>query len=107
MAQRKYPEFKVGKLKIGDELVSSKGLIRLKKIESKVMKGSVVYDPQLDGNHTYYADGFLVHNPCQGEYIFTFGVDAPGNYGDAPTIDNTGLVTKNGDDICVTNGRGF
>ena len=91
MAQKHNPELKVGQLKVGDDLETREGFIQLKKIQHKEFKGTVVYSPQLDGTHLYYADGFLVHNA---------------NVGSGPTINSSGVVTKAGDDICVTNGSG-
>ena len=92
-AQQKYFPIKVGKLQVNDELITLNGIIKLKKIDF-IIRDSVVYDPQLDGSHTYYADGFLVHN-----------VTALAN----PTITSAGVVAftnGKGDDICVTNGTG-
>ena len=94
-AQKKYSGLKVGKLKIGDDLITRDGVIQIKKIDYKIEK-DVVYDPHLDGSHVYYADGFLVHNP-------------PGRSSGA-AVGNNGVVSwglsPQGDDICVTNGTG-
>jgi hypothetical protein len=65
------PQLKIRKLKIGDVLITLHGSMRIEKITSKTAKDSVVYSLELDGNHEYYADGFLVHNlPIQ-----TIGTD--------------------------------
>jgi hypothetical protein len=61
-ALRENPQLKIRKLKIGDVLITLQGSMRIEKITSKTAKDSVVYSPELDGNHEYYADGFLVHN---------------------------------------------
>jgi len=63
-AHKDNPRLKIGKIKIGDELVTLNGTILLKKIDYKTFKQSVVYGPALDsdGSHDYYADGYLVHN---------------------------------------------
>ena len=61
-ALRENPQLKIRKLKIGDVLITLKGSMRIEKITSKIIKHSVVYSPELDGDHEYYADGFLVHN---------------------------------------------
>ena len=96
IAQEKYPEFKVGQLKVGDEFVTHSGFTCLKKIDYKIFKDVVVYEPQLDGSHVYYADGFLVHNrpPLNSALI----------------VSNTGVVSfpagQKGNNICVTNGTG-
>ena len=95
LAKKNHPELELGQLQVNDELVTFKGPVQLKKIESRVLKNLTVYNPQLDGNHTYYADGFLVHNaavPYSG-----------------PIVSDSGLVSfpsGKGDDLCVTNGTG-
>ncbi len=90
-AQKQHSGINVGLLQVGDGLVGRTGLIRLKKIAFKIFKDVVVYNPQLDGSHEYYADGFLVHNPPPVV---------------SPTVSAAGVVSKAGDDICVTNGTG-
>jgi hypothetical protein len=95
-SQQKYTSLKVGQLKVGHELVTFNGSLRLKKIEYKIIKNSVVYDLQLDGSHLFYSDGFLVHNVMpvySGPQISIGGVVSFGSVG-------------KGDDICVTNGSG-
>ncbi len=62
IARKENPKLKIGQLKIGDELVTLSGKVRINKIEFKTAKDSVVYNPKLDGGHDYYADSFLVHN---------------------------------------------
>lgn len=50
-------------LHIGDTLVTDKGLVKLTTIDSKnAAKTTQLYNFILDGDHTYYADGYLVHN---------------------------------------------
>jgi len=88
IAQQEHPEVKVGQLKIGDELVTHTGFVRLEKIRFKILRDAVVYNQQLNSSHDYYADGFLVHNRV------------------VPSIDDSGVVSISGDDICVTNGTG-
>ncbi len=61
LAQLEQSQIKIGQLNIGDEIVTQKGFVKLKKIKFKTIN-TVVYNPQLDGSHDYYADGFLVHN---------------------------------------------
>jgi hypothetical protein len=61
-ARQENPKLKIGQLKTGDVLVTYQGMLRIKEIKFKTVKGSVVYNPRLNGNHDYYADGFLVHN---------------------------------------------
>lgn len=53
----------VTELKIGDTLITEKGKVKLKSIDSKSEKSDTqLYNFKLDGDHTYYADGYLVHN---------------------------------------------
>jgi|GEM_PF-1503414 len=90
LAQEMHSGMKVEKLDVGSELVTRTGIVHIDKIDFKAFKDSVVYNPQLDGSHDYYADGFLVHN-------------AVGGLG----ISNAGVVSGiGGDDICRTNGSG-
>ena len=62
LAQHDNHQLKIGKLSLGDVLLTLKGSVQIKRIRSKTIRHSVVYNPELDGNHEYYADGFLVHN---------------------------------------------
>ncbi len=61
----------VNKLELGDVLVTEKGLVTVKSIESKDAPSTTkLYNFILDGDHTYYADGYLVHNKeiCNQQY---------------------------------------
>lgn len=50
-------------LKVGDTLVTDHGNVLLKTIDGKVEKDTTpLYNFFLTGDHTYYADGYLVHN---------------------------------------------
>ena len=50
-------------LKVGDILLTEDGLIIIESIGSKYIKKEMkVYNLMLEGDHTYYADGYLVHN---------------------------------------------
>jgi len=50
-------------LQVGDTLITENGKVVLKTIDSKNDKASTqLYNFKLDGDHTYYADGYLVHN---------------------------------------------
>lgn len=50
-------------LKIGDTLITDKGNVLLKTIDGKNAKDTTpLYNFFLTGDHTYYADGYLVHN---------------------------------------------
>lgn len=53
----------IGTLAVGDTLVTDRGLVELRLIESKIMPATTpLYNFKLTGDHTYYADGYLVHN---------------------------------------------
>jgi hypothetical protein len=50
-------------LRVGDTLITDKGNVLLKTISSKDGKDNTeLFNFILDGDHTYYADGYLVHN---------------------------------------------
>ena len=58
-------------LNVGDTLVTDKGNVLIKTINSKSASSDTnLYNFILDGDHTYYADGYLVHNKtaCGGGY---------------------------------------
>lgn len=56
----------VSKLAIGDRLLVSGGVEEVVSIEPRGgAAGQVLYNPMLDGDHTYFADGYLVHNKLQ------------------------------------------
>jgi hypothetical protein len=53
----------VTKLNEGDTLITENGLIKLNSIKSKRDGADTkLYNFILNGDHTYYADGYLVHN---------------------------------------------
>lgn len=57
----------VQKLTVGDALVTAKGEEVLKIInEHTALSNTPVYDLSLNGDHTYFANSFLVHNKCCG-----------------------------------------
>ena len=50
-------------LKVGDTLITENGKVLLRTIDSKEGKDNTeLFNFILDGDHTYYADGYLVHN---------------------------------------------
>ncbi len=64
----------VTELKIGDTLITDHGLEKIMTIDSKdEPKDTPLYNFKLDGDHTYYADGYLVHNKqeCNGNLSCT------------------------------------
>ena len=53
----------VSALKVGDTLITNNSLVKVKSINSQVEpKNTQLYNFFLNGDHTYYADGYLVHN---------------------------------------------
>jgi hypothetical protein len=57
------PEYKGTKLNEGDTLIKADRLFKLNELEShEADPETQLYNFKLDGNNTYYADGFLVHN---------------------------------------------
>lgn len=66
----------VTELKVGDTLITESGNVLLKTIDSKNDKvDTQLYNFNLDGDHTYYADGYLVHNKeaCGGGFMCSSG----------------------------------
>ena len=58
-------DLKVTKLHIGDTLIMKDGKTKvLKSFESKYTE-TTVYNFNIEGGHTYYADDYLVHNKDQ------------------------------------------
>jgi len=54
---------KTTKLQVGDELWLSNGKrLKITSIDAHDMGSQPVYNPGVDGDHTYYANGMLVHN---------------------------------------------
>lgn len=80
-------------LKVGDTLVTDHGNVKLLSIDGKVgKKDTGLYNFFLDGDHTYYADGYLVHNKaiCNN----TLGVYCnPNDHSTPACINGTGLRT--------------
>lgn len=60
------PNLKVTVLKVGDQLVTINGKIRIDRIRSRRIKITHVYNMTVDGTHDYYANGYLVHNKMFG-----------------------------------------
>jgi len=58
---------KTTKLQVGDELWLSDGKrLKITSIDAHDMGSQQVYSPVMDGDHTYYANGILVHNKNWG-----------------------------------------
>jgi hypothetical protein len=73
---------KVTELKVGDTLITDKGQVLLKSINSKEGKENTgLYNFILDGDHTYYADGYLVHNKSASRTPCSDSCTCVSNYG--------------------------
>ncbi len=55
-------ELNITELKVGDKLITQNGIVKIESINGKNAKEQKVYNLILDGDKTYYADEFLVHN---------------------------------------------
>ena len=57
---------KTTKLKVGDKLLLASGKsFKILSIDKEESGEHELYSPVMDGDHTYYADGYLVHNKTQ------------------------------------------
>jgi hypothetical protein len=55
----------VGKLDIGDSIITKSGEVKIERIHSASGDADqTLYDFILSGTHTYFADGYAVHNKC-------------------------------------------
>jgi hypothetical protein len=75
----------IGQLEIGDVLVTENGNVELKTLDFKSDRTDTqLYNFILDGDHTYYADGYLVHNKAACDLNNECGVGMiciPSGYG--------------------------
>jgi hypothetical protein len=62
-AKRENPELDINELVVGDVLITLEGqqLVETISVQTRPWT-SFVYNFVTDGDHTYYADGYLVHN---------------------------------------------
>lgn len=61
--RKEVPNIKVSKMKVGDILITEKGNIIVKElIPTSASSDTQLFNFELDGDHTYYADGYAVHN---------------------------------------------
>jgi hypothetical protein len=100
--------FNIGKLQEGDTLVGDDSNIVLSSIDSKhADKDTQLYNFILTGDHTYYADGYLVHNKndCEtdGSPSCTAGWTCTG-YASLSATQSYPAVTGGG--ICYKNSTG-
>jgi len=62
-AKRENPDLEITKLTIGDVLITLDGYMPIMSITEQInLMDKMVYNFETDGDNTYYADGFLVHN---------------------------------------------
>jgi hypothetical protein len=78
-----------GELKIGDKLVTEKGLIEIKEIKSKEMNDPKMplYNFNVSNDNSYMADGYVVHNKGGG------GGTGGGTYVCTASYDNNLITT--------------
>lgn len=63
LARKEHPGMEITELKVGDVLVDEKGNeVELKSLEPEDHGWNTVYNPSFNGDHTYYAHGYLMHN---------------------------------------------
>ena len=83
--QKEIPDLTVGLLEIGDTLITTSGTIVIQSIITKTaLPSTQLYNFELDGDHTYFANGFAVHNKYdvgQCPYVN----DGEGNYIPSPS----------------------
>lgn len=61
-------------LNVGDTLITDHGLVKLYSIDGKNEPNNTpLYNFKLNGDHTYYADGYLVHNKQSCDYTNSCG----------------------------------
>jgi hypothetical protein len=90
LTDEEHLNIEVSQLKVGDTLVTDHGLVKLRKVYGKSDRTDTqLYNFILDGDHTYYADGYLVHNKvgcsADGSGAPTYPQCPNGNY----CLDNT------------------
>jgi hypothetical protein len=60
---RELPGFKAGYLSVGDTLITATGTVKIISLEKRSSDPmQKLYNLILDGNNTYFANGYLVHN---------------------------------------------
>lgn len=63
LTKKESAKLEVGTLSVGDTLVTSNGNVFIESLTpTRGDPAQTLYNLLLDGDHTYYADGFLVHN---------------------------------------------
>lgn len=77
------------RLEVGDHVETESGSIRIEKIEREDADAEMqLYDLKLDGDHTYFANGYLAHNCLAGGLVRAenMGPDVDGYGGDDGTL---------------------
>lgn len=81
-SKKETPGLKVTKLAVGDTLITQDGTITIKSIETASDDpNTLTFNPMLDGDNTYYADNYLVHNKGRNEIcsaVCTRNAPSPG-----------------------------
>lgn len=77
--KQEIPNLIVTKLEIGDILITEIGSERIYQIDAKETN-QYVYNLALNNDHTYYADGYLVHNKYINWHTCTWNVSCGSNY---------------------------
>lgn len=63
LARKEHPGMEISELKVGDILIHADGNeVELKSFTPEDHGWLIVYNPSLDGDHTYYANDLLMHN---------------------------------------------
>lgn len=61
--KKEIPDLKVSKLTTGDVIITDQGKIFINSLSAVPSASStLLYNFELDGDHTYFANGFAVHN---------------------------------------------
>lgn len=79
LTKNEIPGLTVTRLEIGDIFVKETGLEQLYSTDYKEVN-TYVYNLVLNNDHTYYADGYLVHNKYDNGHACTWNVSCGSNY---------------------------
>ncbi len=97
-------DIEIGQLAVGDTLITEDGYVVLETVDTQSdATDTQLYNFVLDGDNTYYADGYLVHNkwePCNA----TDGSNTCPNSGQLCIDSSTRLALANGNGWCSFSG---
>ena len=99
MSNSKYDFTEIGQLQIGDTIIGHAGDDTvITSIETKeVPEDTPIYNFTLDGDHEYFANGFLVHNKASGGVGGSTGpAAAPDPLAQTFTVQNDGTTLSSG-----------